>query len=410
MRYYSVMSGGFKDIWLSVLENFIFLGTYFIYWAPWVFGFALYKLWQYYVQRKYIANIKWTLLEIHLPREIRKTPLAMEVVLSSLYQSAGGTWYDQMFKGKVKDWFSLELVSLGGDVKFFVRTPDVYKNVIESQIYGQYPNAEVIEVPDYARYVDYTDGKEWDMFGSEFVLLKEDALPIKTYVDFGLDREGVKDEEKVDPLTATIEYLGTMNPGEQMWVQFLVQATSNRFTPRGKKEKEDWRAEGQQIIDDIYKSHKASPEEGNFATALTETERDTVKAIERNVSKLGFDVVARVLYWTEDHFRVTNIKGLLGIFRQYNSNSLNGFRPNNVTGFDYPWEDFKDIRATGRKKRLYQAYKKRGGFYKPFKRKPFVLNSEELATLFHFPGQVSETPTFGRIDSRKAEPPSNLPV
>jgi hypothetical protein len=46
----------------------------------------------------------------------------------------------------------------------------------------------------------------------------------------------------------------------------------------------------------------------------------------------------------------------------------------------------------------------------PYQRTPFVLNTEELATIYHFPGRVAETPTFGRIEAKKGEPPSNLPI
>jgi hypothetical protein len=40
----------------------------------------------------------------------------------------------------------------------------------------------------------------------------------------------------------------------------------------------------------------------------------------------------------------------------------------------------------------------------------FVLNTEELATLYHLPGLVASVPTLPRIDSRKAVAPVNLPV
>ncbi|MCK5590431.1 MAG: hypothetical protein KAI72_00610, partial [Candidatus Pacebacteria bacterium] len=64
----------------------------------------------------------------------------------------------------------------------------------------------------------------------------------------------------------------------------------------------------------------------------------------------------------------------------------------------------------GKKRTIFNAYKRRSYFYPPHKRKPLVFNIEELATIYHFPGMVAETPTFGRIDSRKGEAPINLPV
>ena len=62
------------------------------------------------------------------------------------------------------------------------------------------------------------------------------------------------------------------------------------------------------------------------------------------------------------------------------------------------------------KQYMLDAYKRRMYFYKPYKKHAFVLNTEELATIYHFPGGVSGTPTFTRIDSRKAEAPANLPT
>jgi len=176
------------------------------YWAPVVFGFIFINLWMRYVRTKWIAGMKWVLLEIKLPKEIFKSPLAMEVFINSLYQAQSGQWVDAYFKGKVKNWFSLELVSIEGDVHFFIRTNVIFKDLIEAQIYGQYPAAEVYEVSDYTKYVNYK-GKEgdWNLWGLEYRLTKDDAYPIKTYVDYGLDKEGVKEEYKTDPITSTLD-------------------------------------------------------------------------------------------------------------------------------------------------------------------------------------------------------------
>jgi len=60
-------------------------------------------------------------LEITLPKEIMKSPLAMELFLTSVFQTSGETTFiDTMFMGKTRPWFSLEIASFGGEIKFFI--------------------------------------------------------------------------------------------------------------------------------------------------------------------------------------------------------------------------------------------------------------------------------------------------
>jgi uncharacterized protein (DUF3820 family) len=119
----------------------------------------------------------------------------------------------------------------------------------------------------------------------------------------------------------------------------------------------------------------------------------------------------RALYIAKkDVFNPLNIGALIGTTKQFSSEGLNGFTPKNLTKFDYPWEDYKGKRMAGMKKDMFNAYRRRSYFYLPYKEKPFVLNSEELATIYHFPPRVTETPGFVRIESQKSEPPANLPI
>jgi len=225
----------FGELFTQVFATWKALFSGAEYWAPVVLGIMFINLWLRYVRTKWISNINWVMLEIKLPKEIHKTPLAMEVVLNSLYQTPSGQWNEWYFKGRVMNWFSLELVSIEGSVHFFIRTNVMYKNIIEAQIYAQYPTAEVYEVPDYTRYVDYRgkDG-DWGLWGLTYGLTKKDAYPIKTYVDYGLDKEGIKEEFKTDPITSTLEFLGSVGKNEQVWIQILVQPTGKRFKKPGK--------------------------------------------------------------------------------------------------------------------------------------------------------------------------------
>lgn len=408
---FSVLFERIFALWSPFLNSFLNNAEY---WGFVILGAWFVNLWLKYVRAKWISDIKWVTLEVKLPKEIFKGPIAMEVMLNAFYQIASGTWYDQFFKGRLKVWFSLELVSIDGGVHFFIRTNAIYKDLIEAQIYAQYATAEVYEVPDYTAYVDYK-GKEgeWTLWGAEFGLTKEDAYPIKTYVDFNLDKEGVKEEYKTDPITSVIEFLGSLKKDEQVWIQILVQATGKRLKKPGKWfEKRDWKDEGQDLIEKIIKKgKKRSGGEDGGPALLTKVENNQIEAIGRSVSKIGFDCGIRGIYLAKEKaFNASNIFSLLGAFRQYSSNELNGFKPTFVTSFKYPWQDFREIRVTGLKKAIFDAYKRRSYFYLPYKRKPFVLNTEELATIYHFPGKVSETPTFGRVVSKKAEPPADLPI
>ncbi|MFZ2303282.1 MAG: hypothetical protein WAV98_00645 [Minisyncoccia bacterium] len=409
-----ILSLGYGELYAQVVSVLTTFFSWFPYWGPVFLGYLFWHQWMHYVQGRYISRINWIMLEVKLPKEIHKTPLAMEIVLNALYQSSGKiVWFDKIWKGKVKDWFSLEIVSLDGNVHFFIRTGAFYKNVIEAQLYAQYPDIEIHEVPDYTRYVDYRGKKgDWEMISSEYALTKADAYPIKTYVDYGMDKEGVKEEFKIDPLTSIIEYLGSIGKDEQIWIQILVQSASKRYK-KTDGSMGDWKDEGKDLITKLTKRDETAKEGNAFKMLMmTKGESEIVSAIERNINKLGFDCGIRAIYLgKKDKADFSHIKALGGLLRPFTSNNLNAFKGGEQTyGWDFPWQDYNKTRLTRKKMEMFEAYKQRAWFHAPHKIKPFVLTTEEIATIYHFPGGVAQTPTFGRIPSRKSEAPVNLPI
>lgn len=404
----------FSELYTQVTSVLTIFFSWFPYWGPIFLGYLFWHQWMHYVQGRFISRINWVLLEIKLPKEVHKTPLAMEIVLNALYQSSSKiVWFDKIWKGKIKDWFSLEMVSIEGNVKFFIRTGAFYKNVIEAQLYAQYPDVEIHEVPDYTRYVDYRGKKgDWEMISSEYALSKPDAYPIKTYIDYGMDKEGVKEEFKIDPLTSIIEYLGSVGKDEQIWIQILVQSASKRHK-KADGSMGDWKDEGAELITKLTKRNETAKEGNAFKMLMmTKGESEVIGAIERNINKLGFDCGIRAAYFgKKDKADLSHIKALGGLLRPFTSNNLNSFKGGDQTyGWDFPWQDYDKTRLTKKKVDMFEAYKQRSWFYLPRKLKPFVLTTEELATIYHFPGGVAQTPTFGRIPSRKSEAPVNLPI
>lgn len=343
--------------------------------------------------------------------DIFKTPLAMELFINALYQTGGeATPVDRFWHGKVRPWFSLEIVSLGGKVGFFIWTRKELSGYIQSQIYAQYPGIEVKEVEDYTDKFDYSSGN-YAMFGVEYALTEPDPVPIKTYVDYGLDKTS-EEEEKTDPITAVLEFFGSLRDGENAWIQMIVRAHKKEDKdPESWFGKTDlWKDKAKDLIKEIREESlvEIDPEKGKMPMA-TEGQKNKITAIERSVSKLPFDVGIRAVYIAErDLFNGVNIPGLIGSFKQYGSLDLNGFKPGKTTSFDYWWQDPTGRRVAFLKNRMFKSYVNREYFFTG--RKHFILNSEELATIFHFPGRVAITPGLERVQSRKGEAPANLPI
>ncbi|HTH93237.1 MAG TPA: hypothetical protein VL576_02035 [Candidatus Paceibacterota bacterium] len=401
-----------------------------------ILAFFAWNLWMSYIQTIFLDSIKWTLLEIKPPKEVFKSPLAMELVLNSLYQAGGhGNWYQKYWQGRVRNYFSLEIVSIEGAVHFYIRTPIAFKNIIESQIYAQYPQAEVTEVTDYAASVpDFSPEASIQLFSANITLSgKEEVYPIKTYVEWGLDRAvgSLEENERIDPITPMLEYMGSIGAGEQIWCQIIVRADTKRFVVKNKEgieEVKSWTDKVKAVIKEFNASLVEKDSEGKVigSRRATKGEIAVIDAIERNANKLAFDTGIRVVYLTQkDKFDGNRIAGTLGMFRQYGAADYNGFKPEGPTAFDFPWQDLTGARTIKKKKEALAAYKARSYFYgsfhfnKPEKyftypeisgKKPFILTTEELATIFHLPGRVAETPSFVRIEATKSEPPANLPV
>ncbi|MEK7176715.1 MAG: hypothetical protein AAB719_00235 [Patescibacteria group bacterium] len=393
------------SIWLPILLVSLFLTTWFSY-----------------KRREWIRSKGGMLLEIKLPRDIARSPAAMEVVIGGLYEPVVGSLTDVYLEGRVRDWFSLELVSLGGEVKFYIWAFPQWRGIIESRIYAQYPGAEIFEVKDYSLDLVF-DPKNRDMWGATTKLNKADAYPIKTYIDYELDKGGKEQEEIVDPIMPLLEQLGSLKPGEQAWVQILIQAHRDegikdlRIFP-----KPDWK-EGikDEIKKIIEKESFVKPSKSDnpdkvmpMMTFLTTTQNKTIEAIERNSAKPAFDTMIRTLYTApKDIYDKMRIGGIIGSMRQFGSQTLNGIRPDWMTSIDYPWTDFREMRKRRGQRTLLNAYKRRSFFNVPFKHlhgSPYILTAEELATVFHFPGAAVTTPTLARVPSKKAGAPPNLPM
>ncbi|MEK7147923.1 MAG: hypothetical protein AAB758_01355 [Patescibacteria group bacterium] len=388
-------------------------------WVPIIVLNVTFDIWLGYIQRLWLNKQGSVLLEIKLPKDQPKSPAAMEFVLQGIWENANiSTPADAFWEGKMREWFSLEIVSIGGEVRFFIWALPRWKKIIESRIYAQYPGAEVVEVKDYALDLMY-DPDKFYYWGITTKLNKADAYPIKTYIEYELDKKkGDEQEEIVDPITPVVEYLGTLGPHEVGGIQILIRAHASENYLYGRiSTKKDWRDSIKKEIKNIVeKEALITPEKDKPASllALTDTQKETIKAMERNAGKLAFDSMIRMLYVApKDNYEKTRGIGMIGSTRQFSSGNLNGIRPDVFMSITHAWQDFNDIRKRELQSTHLDAYKRRAFFgpvHHHLKGKPYVLTTEEVATLFHLPGAVATTPNLRRAPSKKAEAPANLPL
>lgn len=370
-------------------------------WLPPLLGIITWGTWMKFRQAKWWAKQETVVLELKIPREMQKSPLAMETVFAALHRKSGeGTFWDRSILGKFRPAYSFELVSFEGDVRFFVWCRKGMADAVKTAFYAQFPAMQIFEVDDYALRMPI-DLSRFSVWGLQYALTKKDVYPIKTYVDYGLDKDP-KEEVKVDPYANVLEFLGSIRKGQQVWVQIVAQVTTK-----------EWRDDGIKEIKEIReKALKDSKlDDGQVVTQLTENERRAIDAIDRNTSKLAYDVGIRGLYIAEkDSFDGSVIPGLISIFRQFNSESLNGFKPKGgMTDFsDFPWESNRAKDEV--RKSLLKRYKRRGFFRAPDIVHTFALSVEELATIYRIPSRTIEVPNLSRIQSSTGEPPSNLPT
>lgn len=381
---------------------------------------AFWELWTDYVRSGYLAKMSWTMMEINMPKEVFQTPKAIEGIFSALHSmSSPPDNIEKYWKGKIQDYLSLEIVGDAGKSHFYIRIPSALKGYASSQIYAQYPKAEIKEVPDYVTNVPLDiPNAQYELWGTEIILAKEDGYPIRTYVDF----EETIEEKRLDPLASLMESFAQLKDGEQIWVQILAKPHSA-----------GWEKDGQELINGLLGKKTApkktlpekilgqifdliemaigggqAPEkkEPTKISDLTPGKKEVIEAIEKNISKLGFDTTIRTLYiGKREIYNRANIAAILGFFKQFNTLNLNGFKPNSDVSPKVKYPFFRSQREFTRKRSVYMNYR----FRAPGK-KNFVFNTEELATIFHFPGTVVEASATPRIEAKKAEPPSNLPI
>ncbi|MDQ5962211.1 MAG: hypothetical protein QG653_18 [Patescibacteria group bacterium] len=387
------------------------------------------RFWVFYLHRKFIDDFSKSciLLEIRLPREIFKSPIATETALDALLQGGGvGTWHHRFWKGNLPSWFSLEIASLEGVIHFYVYTHKKFRQIIEANFYAQYPGIEIVEADDYTKRIrynhldknsiakawgaSYSTTQKWPVKdletgevlqkGGKDYEMPAQFYPIKTYVDYGLDKDP-KEEFKIDPITPLLEFMGGIGKDEYVWYQILLQdegAFNGKKFPKmflnevkkkamDIKEMAKWYKSQMMITGTKEKGSKAYDEYGNVKTIkqgdqvvevtyqetkaikrglleLTKEEQQEIEAINEKLSKPLARTIIRLFYITKkEKFNPNYIQNIVNIMKPYKG--VNSFAPSPTDPYDFPWQTMGGKRVDWRTEELFNAMVERSGFH-PF--------------------------------------------
>lgn len=436
------------SVWQALMTapNPFWAGVIFLANGGWIFVViilwdAFKAIWLEWRREVYhLKTRRFILLAIDVPRDNEQSPKAVENIFTHLHGALPGTntKWQTWGLGKTVDYFSLEIVSIDGYVQFLAYTMEDYRDMVESAFYAQYPDAEITQVEDYVHGVDDElkhltfPSDEYDLFGSEIVLGRGNSYPIRLYSEF----EHTLSQEFKDPMASFLENMNKIGPGEQIWLQLVItpeyhrnwvpQANAEAMKIAGKAVAEKATGLLDQVLGGLLKwidaaciavfpfystgAEEAKQEEmPSLMLHLTPTERSQVEGIQLKADKPGFWCKFRFIYLGKKKIfsRARGVAPILGSVRQLSSLNLNSLDLHRYTKTSGLYYLFVKQRMARRQNLILRAFQGRS---RSLGSNGIILNSEELATIYHFPNITVKAPLVARTQAKRASAPASLPL
>jgi len=322
-----------------------------------IFALFFYLVFQWikHRRREHYA-LDFVTLQVRLPKDNEIKVDAAEQMFAGLFSIKHGGFWQWL---KPEEVFAFEIVALKEDIAFYVSCPKKLRDLVEKQIHGAYPVADIREVDE----VNIFSEKGRVAFAN-IDLEQANYFPIKTYKDL-----------PTDSLSLMTSALSKMGDGEGAMIQFLI-------SPEGKR----WQKKGRSYVQS-EKKREADPEKATYGHDPKQMEAVTTK-----VEKSGFRVVIRtVVSSPSESMAESHLNNIVGAFSQFNS-AYNGFHKTRVWFKHLFMIDF-----------IYR--------YLPvINRSTCILNTEELATIFHLPNKTVETHHIQWLNAKNAPAPHQIPT
>lgn len=436
--------------YVSIITDILFVGP-----AGWIvvlvfastLVYMLYWLKKDRNQDAYVASVPTIFLEVKVDELNEKSPLAMEQIFAALHAIHQNFTWGEEFAGKKVLSFACEIVSLGGKVHYIFKFPERFRNLFESAVFAQYPKAEIREVEDYLGNLPHhydPETADFEFWGTQWLKKKDNAYPIRTYAQVESFEHSAQ-KTFVDPLANVIEVMSNIMPHELVSYQLVLKPIND-----------DWKEHIKHLVDELKgvpghhdsglfmkalffipdliadvlvthilgvekgEGHEAPKQENpNYMMNKTDIEKFIITSIERSMGKIGYEVRMRTMYLAPKGkiSKATRVPEIVGSFRNFDDVNLNGLKPD----LGHTWTEAPSFKLSEKLEKPYVEMAKRvrrSHFWHNFLPRSHwrgsgkvIMNTEELATIFHFP-QVPHTRVsqLERVGAGKAAPPMDLPI
>jgi type IV secretory pathway TraG/TraD family ATPase VirD4 len=320
-------------------------------------------------------------------------------IAETMFSAIGGRRAERGFKAWLfgrSDHYSFEIVANRKKIVWYVVAPQGEGQYLEQQINAHYPDAIVEPVDDYNIFKNSTSIK-----AGYLRTRRKFIFPIKTY-----------EKQDADPMNSIINVMSKLSENEALALQFTVRSAKaewhkagqgiGRHLMSGKNLKQALSLSSRNpfmaVMADIWEHTRSVSEQekikqqSNIQPRLTQMEEEMLRAIEEKNSKAGLDVNLRIIVSAENEGRASAyLERLSSAFGQYNL-------------YEYGNSFVNKIRIANQSKLINDF------IYRRFNRSiGFILNTEELASLYHFPLRTAETPNILWLTAKHASAPSNIP-
>jgi hypothetical protein len=347
-------------------------------------------------QKNYERGLKMVPLLIHLPplsadiegggrdaRDIVEENVSQARIMYDIVASTAQKGFKIGFYGQRH--ISFEVVAVKGRVEFYVAVPIILVGVVTQAIVSAYPTARVEEVAEHNIFSPV--GKISGTIGGELTLKEDYAYPIATY-----------QELKRDSIQSLLNALSTLDKEDGAGIQIMLRPANPSWRKHAhgiasaKRKGDKSGGLGSFLKATASATYKPPDEKGSSNKELSGLEQSTLDAIDDKTRHPGFEVLIRVVASSNVSQRSQTIKNnLVAAFSVFESQGKNGFK----------YTDAKDI------ERFVTGYIMR---FFPQENNKNILNSIELATLFHFPDQKNiPTSQLERQGSKQVDGPRNMP-